>query len=228
MKIPKSQLRQLIKEEVSGLVYESGISDEALTDIHAELNAGNITFAKKLAGKDPDALEAIRQWEKVFAANAAAEAERSVVTPEDELPEPYYAIPPRSGPPAGNVSEQELKRFINEEIDFIMKEGILDAVKGKLGMTPKPGAVETPDDSKLNRKTMAKGQSVAGAKGALASNSDELSNPERGIIQQLIEFLLKIAQTPGVEFQLKRPIIQKVMKILQTRIMQGVEVNNDG
>ena len=88
MKIPKSQLRQLIKEEVSGLVYESGISDEALTDIHAELNAGNITFAKKLAGKDPDALEAIRQWEKVFAANAAAEAERSVVTPEDELPEP--------------------------------------------------------------------------------------------------------------------------------------------
>tara|TARA_R110000787_G_scaffold212016_2_gene321817 strand:+ start:26 stop:694 length:669 start_codon:yes stop_codon:yes gene_type:complete len=222
MKITKSQLKQIIKEEMSGLVYESGISDEALTDVHAELNAGNITFAKKLAGNDPDALEVIRQWEELMADNAAAQAERSVVTPEDELPEPYYAIPPRSGLPPGNVSEQELKRFINEEIEFIIKEGILDTAK------PEVAAATAPDDTKLNRKTANKGKSVADAKAAMQGDSAELSNPERGIIQQLIAFLLKIAQVPGVEFQMKRPIIQKVMKILQTRIMQGVEVNNDG
>jgi hypothetical protein len=227
MKFTKSQFKQIIKEEMGTLVPESDVSEEALFSINSALNDGDIVFAEKLAGQNPDAIAVIDHWKEK--ARAAAEAEREAPpTPEDKLPEPYYAIPPRSGPPPGNVSEQELKRFINEEIDFIMKEGILDAAKGKLGMTPKPGAVETPDDSKLNRKTMAKGQSVAGAKGALAGDSDELSNPERGIIQQLIEFLLKIAQTPGVEFQLKRPIIQKVMKILQTRIMQGVEVNNDG
>jgi len=126
------------------------------------------------------------------------------------------------------ITKSQLKQIIKEEIEVAVDEGILDTVKGKLGMTPKPDAVETPDDTKLNRKTMAKGQSVAKAKGALASGSDELSNPERGIIQQLIEFLLKLAQVPGVEFQLKRPIIQKVMKILQTRVMQGIEVKNDG
>ena len=227
MKVTKSQLKQIIKEEMGTLVPESDVSEEALVSINIALNDGDIVFAEKLAGQNPDAIAVIDQWkEEARRANAAA---REVPpTPKDELPEPYRAISSQTGRRPGIVSEQELKRFINEEIDFIMKEGILDAVKGKLGMTPKPGAVETPDDSKLNRKTMAKGQSVAGAKGALASNSDELSNPERGIIQQLIEFLLKIAQTPGVEFQLKRPIIQKVMKILQTRIMQGVEVNNDG
>ena len=221
MKVTKSQLKQIIKEEMGTLVPESDVSEEALVSINIALNDGDIVFAEKLAGQNPDAIAVIDQWkEEARRANAAA---REVPpTPKDELPEPYRAISSQTGRRPGIVSEQELKRFINEEIEFIMKEGILDTAKPEVAGPP------APDDTKLNRKTANKGKSVADAKAAMQGDSAELSNPERGIIQQLIAFLLKIAQVPGVEFQMKRPIIQKVMKILQTRIMQGVEVNNDG
>lgn len=221
MKITKSQLKQIIKEEMGTLVPESDVSEEALVSINIALNDGDIVFAEKLAGQNPDAIAVIDQW-KEEARRTHAAAREVPPTPKDEVPEPYHAITPQSGRRPGIVSELQLKLFIKEELEFIMKEGILDTAK------PEVAAAAAPDDTKLNRKTANKGKSVADAKAAMQGDSTELSNPERGIIQQLIAFLLKIAQVPGVEFQMKRPIIQKVMKILQTRIMQGVEVNNDG
>lgn len=221
MKISKSQLKQIIKEEMGTLVPESDVSEEALASINLALNDGDIVFAEKLAGQNPDAIAVIDQW-KEEARRTHAAAREAPPAPKDEVPEPYHAVTPQADRRPGIVSELQLKRLIKEEIEFIMKEGILDTA------APEDTAAPAPDDTKLNRKTANKGKSVADAKAAMQGDSAELSNPERGIIQQLIAFLLKIAQVPGVEFQMKRPIIQKVMKILQTRIMQGVEVNNDG
>jgi hypothetical protein len=47
----------------------------------------------------------------------------------------------------------------------------------------------------------------------------ELSNLERGIVQQVDQFLLDIAELPGVELNNKKSVIQRVMKMLQKQVV---------
>tara|TARA_R100000008_G_scaffold86458_2_gene79681 strand:- start:602 stop:955 length:354 start_codon:yes stop_codon:yes gene_type:complete len=57
----------------------------------------------------------------------------------------------------------------------------------------------------------------AGREGRLAVDT-ELTSLERGIIQQFDEFLLKLAQLPGVDLNSQKMVIQRVMKMLQQQI----------
>jgi len=74
------------------------------------------------------------------------------------------------------------------------------------------------DTTKIATKGMsgaAFGQ--AGKESRLGANP-ELSNLERGIVEQIDQFLLKLASTPGVELNTQRAVIQRVMKVLQNTI----------
>jgi hypothetical protein len=62
----------------------------------------------------------------------------------------------------------------------------------------------------------------AGKEDRLEANP-ELSNMERGIIQQIDEFLLNLAEMPGVELQTKRSVIERVFNTLKKQITSGVK-----
>ena len=57
----------------------------------------------------------------------------------------------------------------------------------------------------------------AGKEGRLAADP-ELTSLEKGIIQQIDQFLLKLASTPGVDISAQKSVIQRVMKMLQDQI----------
>jgi|TARA_R110000824_G_C15101880_1_gene666355 hypothetical protein len=57
----------------------------------------------------------------------------------------------------------------------------------------------------------------AGKEGRQAVNP-ELTSLEKGIIQQIDQFLLKLASTPGVDINSQKSVIQRVMKLLQDQI----------
>ena len=78
--------------------------------------------------------------------------------------------------------------------------------------------VQEEDPTKIASKGMsgaAFGQ--AGKESRLGANP-ELSNLERGIVEQIDQFLLKLASLPGVELNTQRAAIERVMKILQSTI----------
>jgi hypothetical protein len=57
----------------------------------------------------------------------------------------------------------------------------------------------------------------AGKESRLGANP-ELSNLERGIVEQIDQFLLKLASTPGVELNTQKAVIQRVLTKLQNTI----------
>jgi hypothetical protein len=57
----------------------------------------------------------------------------------------------------------------------------------------------------------------AGREGRMAVDK-ELTSLERGIIQQFDEFLLNLAQLPGVDLNSQKMILQRIMKVLQQQI----------
>ena len=74
------------------------------------------------------------------------------------------------------------------------------------------------DPTKIASKGMsgaAFGQ--AGKESRLGANP-ELSNLERGIVEQIDQFLLKLAGLPGVELNTQRAVIERVMKMLQNTV----------
>ena len=46
----------------------------------------------------------------------------------------------------------------------------------------------------------------------------ELSNMERGIIQQIDKFLLDLAEMPGVELQTKRATLERIFNMLKKQV----------
>lgn len=224
MKITKSQLKQIIKEEMGTLVPEPDVSEEALVSINTALNNGDIVFAEKLAGRNPDAIAVIDQWKEQARRAHAAERE-APPTPEDEVPEPYHAIAPQATRRPGIVSELQLKQFIKEEIEYALDEIETDIKEPETDQDESPAIG---DKQKLTTTSKGAASFAKAGKEDRKGANPELSNYERGIIQQIDDFLLKLAQVPGVELQMKKPIIQKVMNILQKRVVPSAEVKNDG
>jgi len=74
------------------------------------------------------------------------------------------------------------------------------------------------DPTKIASKGMsgaAFGQ--AGKESRLGANP-ELSNLERGIVEQIHQFLLELAGLPGVELNTQKAVIERVMKVLQNTV----------
>ena len=75
-------------------------------------------------------------------------------------------------------------------------------------------------EEKVKFKTKSMGGSAFGKSGKedrLEANP-ELSNMERGIIQQIDQFLLDLAEMPGVELQTKRATLERIFNMLKKQV----------
>jgi len=81
--------------------------------------------------------------------------------------------------------------------------------------------IEEIEDEPQRVKTASMGAAsfAASGKEQRKAANPELSNLERGIVQQIDQFVLQIAELPGVELNNKKMVIQRVMKILQKQLV---------
>ena len=80
------------------------------------------------------------------------------------------------------------------------------------------------DAQKIKTASMGGAGFASAGKEQRKEANPELSNLERGIVQQIDQFLLDLAEVPGVELNNKKATIQRVMKILQKQIVpSGVD-----
>ena len=74
------------------------------------------------------------------------------------------------------------------------------------------------DPTKLTSTSMGGASFATSGKDQRKAANPELSNLERGIVQQVDQFLLDLAELPGVELNNKKAIIKRVMGMLQKQI----------
>jgi hypothetical protein len=79
------------------------------------------------------------------------------------------------------------------------------------------------DDVKIQNKMMTGGQFVTQGKEQRKQADPEVDNNERAIINQIDDFLLKMAEKPGVDLQKYRLQIQTVLNKLNAVIAQGAQ-----
>jgi len=77
---------------------------------------------------------------------------------------------------------------------------------------------EKVDPTKLTTTTMGTSQFAKAGLETRKDASPELSPQEKGIINQVDEFLLGLATLPGVDLMGQRATIQRVMDILQDKL----------
>jgi hypothetical protein len=75
------------------------------------------------------------------------------------------------------------------------------------------------DAQKITTASMGGASFASAGKEQRKEANPELSNLERGIVQQVDQFLLDLAEMPGVELNNKKATIQRVMKMLQKQIV---------
>jgi len=97
------------------------------------------------------------------------------------------------------ISPQILKKVIREVIQEVEEDGL---------------------DSKLKTTSMSGGSFGKSGKEQRTDANAELSNIERGIINQVDQFLLKLATQPNVELGTQKMAIQRVMKVLQNALVK--------
>jgi len=98
-----------------------------------------------------------------------------------------------------------------------LKNMILKTLKEAEAPAPAP---ET-DPTKLQSKSMGKSQFARSGMETRKAASAELSSQEQGIVDQVDNFLLKLANEPGVDLVTHKMLIQRVMKILQDKLSKG-------
>ena len=97
-------------------------------------------------------------------------------------------------------NKRQLKQIIIEEMEMLPEE-------------------EEEDLTKMKTQSMSgSGFGKAGREDRMSANP-ELSNVERGIVQQIDQFLLKLAQLEGVELNNKKTVITRMMKMLEKAIV---------
>tara|TARA_R110002074_G_scaffold152893_7_gene307391 strand:- start:87 stop:479 length:393 start_codon:yes stop_codon:yes gene_type:complete len=74
------------------------------------------------------------------------------------------------------------------------------------------------DGQKIRTSSMGGASFASAGKEQRKEANPELSNLERGIVQQVDQFLLDLAEIPGVELNNKKAAIQRVMKMLQKQV----------
>ena len=71
------------------------------------------------------------------------------------------------------------------------------------------------DNTKLKTGSMSTGARIKGSRERITGDADEFTNQERNIIDQLEQFISDLAATPGVDLMRYRPLLQRVLKLLQ-------------
>ena len=104
------------------------------------------------------------------------------------------------------LTRKQLNRYILEELNRLSE---LEEEKP-----------DEQEDEQMKLKTMSMsgaGFGKAGREDRLSANP-ELSPMERGIVQQIDEFLLDLAQLEGVELNNRKVVITRLMKMLEKAI----------
>ena len=99
------------------------------------------------------------------------------------------------------LTKEKLKQIIKEEISNILNEEEEAAV-----------------DSKLKSGVMSGGQFATSGKEQRAAANPEVDNNEKALINQIDEFLLKLAALPGVELSRHRQTLQTILRMLEKKI----------
>ena len=85
------------------------------------------------------------------------------------------------------------------------------------------------DPTKLKTGSMSTGARIKGARERITSGSQEFSNQERNMIDQVEKYFSDVASTPGVDLMKHRALITRVLKMLQQRIgTAGAEETDTG
>ena len=77
---------------------------------------------------------------------------------------------------------------------------------------------EKEDISKIKGGTMSGGAFVAGGTKQRSIADPEVDNQERNIVNQIDKFLLALAALEGVELEQHRMLLQRVLKLVQSKI----------
>ena len=74
------------------------------------------------------------------------------------------------------------------------------------------------EETKIKAASMSDSAFGKSGKESRLAVNPELTSIEKGIIQQIDDFLLKLAAAPRVDLNSKKAVIQRVMKVLQQQV----------
>ena len=95
------------------------------------------------------------------------------------------------------ISKEKLKQIISEELQLLE---------------------EKDDDTTLKTKVMSTSQRQQLARDRIKGQGDEFTTNEQGLVDQLEDFISKLASTPGVDLLQHRPLLQRVLDYLKKQI----------
>lgn len=100
------------------------------------------------------------------------------------------------------ISKQKLKQIILEEFEIL----------------------ESSDDNKLKNVAMSTSTRQQVTRDRIKGQGKEFTTTEQGLVNQLEDFISKLASEPGVDLVQHRPLLQRVLDLLQKQI-QGAPDN---
>lgn len=100
----------------------------------------------------------------------------------------------------------------------IKKSDIKQAIAEALSEQEAEVPLAAQDKTKFKRKSMAASSFAKAGKQQRKEANPELTNLEKGIIDQISKFLLDLAEMPGVDLNAKRTVLQRVFNVLKKRV----------
>lgn len=104
------------------------------------------------------------------------------------------------------ISKEKLKQIISEELQLLE---------------------ENDDETKLKTKVMSTSQRQQVVRDRIKGQGQEFTTSEQGLVDQLEDFISKLASEPGVDLVQHRPLLQRVLKLLQKQIKGAPNNNKD-
>ena len=84
------------------------------------------------------------------------------------------------------------------------------------------------DPTKLKAGSMTTGARVKAARDRITGDTEEFTNQEQNIIDQLEKFISNMASQPGIDLMKFRPLLQRVLKILQQQAAKSIKQPEQG
>ena len=100
------------------------------------------------------------------------------------------------------LTKQKLMKIIREELELLENEDT---------------------GTKLSTQAMSSSQRQQIARDRIKAQGEEFTTVEQGLVNQLEDFISKLASEPGVDLMKHRPLLQRVLKILQKQIQSNQE-----
>lgn len=84
------------------------------------------------------------------------------------------------------------------------------------------------DPTKIKTGSMSTGARVKGARDRIMGDDEEFTNQERNVIDQLEKFISDLAAEPGIDLMKFRPLLQRVLKLLQQQAAKSIKQPQQG